>query len=272
MPAGFNMRAISSLAVVAVAMLLVFAPMIVVMVLLAVLAIIGVLEMMSLVSRDLSGADHGLGVVLALCPVVASLTASKSVDATNVLLDVSVLLLLILPGVWCLHYGITPEALRTWLAISFSAFYVGWMLAHFEMVRGLASGGSWLAFAILCTWTTDTGAYLVGSRFGSRKLMPLISPGKTVEGAIGAVVLTGIVGLIIGLIARIPLSPPWILVAALAFSVLAQAGDITESFLKRLAGVKDSGTLIPGHGGLLDRIDGLLWVVVAVYYLAYLTL
>jgi phosphatidate cytidylyltransferase len=116
-----------------------------------------------------------------------------------------------------------------------------------------------LVWAFIVTWSTDIGAYFAGRRFGRRKLAPEISPGKTVEGLYGGIVAATCIGgawaLATGLgMALLPLAP----VLALA----AQAGDLFESSLKRRAGVKDSGAWLPGHGGVLDRLDGLVPVAV----------
>jgi phosphatidate cytidylyltransferase len=121
------------------------------------------------------------------------------------------------------------------------------------------SGFDLLLWVFIVTWSTDIGAYLVGRRFGRRKLAPALSPGKTVEGLVGGVVAAAVLGGAWALYARLgvallPLSP----VLALA----AQAGDLFESGMKRRAGVKDSGAWLPGHGGVLDRLDGLVPVAV----------
>ena len=141
-----------------------------------------------------------------------------------------------------------------------ASWYVGGFL--YALLPALAilwirerSGFDLLLWVFIVTWSTDIGAYLVGRRFGHRKLAPAISPGKTVEGLIGGVVAAAILGGAWTLYAKLgaallPLAP----VLALA----AQAGDLFESGMKRRAGVKDSGAWLPGHGGVLDRLDGLV--------------
>ncbi len=123
---------------------------------------------------------------------------------------------------------------------------------------------------ILITWLSDSGAYLVGRSFGRRQLIPVVSPKKTVEGLAGGLVaaaLTGALG-----VALFGLDVSWIygLLLGIAIGVIGVVGDLAESILKRQAGVKDSGTLIPGHGGMLDRIDALLFTFTAGWYLATL--
>ena len=120
-------------------------------------------------------------------------------------------------------------------------------------------GPRWLLYALVLVWAADTFAYFVGSRIGGRKLAPRISPNKTLEGVAGGVGLAMVVGVIGALLigARLGQLPAVALVAA--FTVLfSVAGDLFESLLKRHVGAKDSGTLIPGHGGVLDRIDSVL--------------
>jgi phosphatidate cytidylyltransferase len=129
-----------------------------------------------------------------------------------------------------------------------------------------------LLLPLLLTWASDIGAYFVGRAFGKRKLMPSVSPGKTVAGAVGGLLATMLVG---WLYARFVLTPSTqlafvrggILVFAILVSIAAQIGDLAESLLKREAGVKDSSHIIPGHGGILDRFDSLLFVLPVAYVL-----
>lgn len=116
-------------------------------------------------------------------------------------------------------------------------------------------------------WVNDTGAYLVGSRWGKRKLAPNISPKKSVEGSIGGLLLVLLSAVILRLLLFPELSWLSILLIAAVVAIFGTIGDLFESSLKRQAGVKDSGKLIPGHGGILDRIDSLLLAVPAVYLL-----
>ena len=116
-----------------------------------------------------------------------------------------------------------------------------------------------LLWTFLVTWSTDIGAYFAGRRFGRRKLAPAISPGKTVEGLFGGILAAALIGGAWALATHLG-KPPLLL--APIFAIAAQAGDLFESGLKRRAGVKDSGSWLPGHGGVLDRLDGLVPVAV----------
>lgn len=132
-------------------------------------------------------------------------------------------------------------------------------------------GLSWIVFLLAVTFATDTAAYFVGKAVGSRKLAPNVSPNKTWEGAIGG--FCGAVACGVGLEAALGLDADMLTVALMsaALGVSGQIGDLYESKLKRIAGVKDSGRLFPGHGGVLDRMDSLMWNVVVLYHLVALS-
>ena len=120
----------------------------------------------------------------------------------------------------------------------------------------------WLLLSIGATWAADVGAYAVGSRWGRRKIAPRISPGKTWEGTVGGFGAAALA--VLGIGALFGLGRPEAAVAAVTIGPVAFAGDLLESWLKRGAGVKDSGRLFPGHGGMLDRIDSLVAVGILV--------
>ncbi|MFO1068267.1 MAG: phosphatidate cytidylyltransferase [Geminicoccaceae bacterium] len=130
-------------------------------------------------------------------------------------------------------------------------------------------GGSTLTvlWLLLVVWTTDIGAYFVGRTIGGPKLAPSISPGKTWAGLVGGMTLAALVGAVVSHLGG---GVPWLgFVAGAVLAVIAQIGDLYESHLKRRAGTKDSGILIPGHGGVLDRLDGLLFAAPAYAFLLY---
>ena len=160
----------------------------------------------------------------------------------------------------------------------FGLVYVGLLGSYVIRLRALPEGAGHIAILFLSVWLTDTGAYLVGAGFGRWKLSPRLSPRKTVEGAVAGV-LFAVGGAVllkqVQLAEFIPLPPyrtsQYVAVAILA-SIVGQAGDLVESALKRDAAIKDSGTLFPGHGGLLDRCDSLLFAAPVVYCYAELVL
>jgi len=156
----------------------------------------------------------------------------------------------------------------------FGIMYIGWMGSHLVMLRELPAsmglddrmGAQLVFFAALLTWATDTGAYLFGVAFGRHKLIPRISPNKTVEGAVGGLIAAGFCGWLCSRGLTPFLTPFAATVVGLIVGVMAQLGDLVESMIKRDAGIKDSAELIPGHGGVLDRFDSLLFTVPVLYY------
>jgi phosphatidate cytidylyltransferase len=121
-----------------------------------------------------------------------------------------------------------------------------------------AVGGAWVLYVLLLVWAADTGAYFAGKRFGKRKLAKNVSPKKTIEGLLGGLAVAALVTVGAFIFLNIPEGKEWVLVIASGFTVLASVvGDLVESMFKRQAGIKDSGSLLPGHGGLLDRIDSM---------------
>ncbi len=132
------------------------------------------------------------------------------------------------------------------------------------------SGSIILLITIIITFTSDTGAYVCGKLFGNIKIMPLISPNKTLEGSIGGFVLGVIMSLVLGSILPINITILNMLVIGMIICIAAQLGDLFESKLKRIINIKESGRFMPGHGGLLDRIDSLLFTLPVSYYMFWI--
>ena len=175
---------------------------------------------------------------------------------------------IVLPGavvaavlVW-LHARIAGEGGWLWLALPYAAIPA----AALAFLRGADAAGIWaMLFLFAVVWATDIFAYFVGRALGGPKLAPSISPGKTWSGAIGGTAAGILAGVAIAWFAQ-PSAGIWgTALAALVLSVVAQIGDLFESGVKRRFGVKDSGFLIPGHGGVMDRVDGLVAAAVALY-------
>lgn len=154
--------------------------------------------------------------------------------------------------------------LAGWALTLAGALYVGGLGVYFLLVRQLPAGMFWTMLALVTAWATDTGAYLVGTRIGRHKFFPRISPKKTWEGAIGGCVAAPLTALALGALFALPLAHCALL--GILIGVAATLGDLAESLLKRQTGVKDSSNLVPGHGGLLDRLDSLLFTAVVTYY------
>lgn len=153
-------------------------------------------------------------------------------------------------------------------ATVFTVLYTGLLLSFLGLIRDLPSGASWLLLVLASTFGADTGAYLVGRTVGRHKLAPHVSPGKTIEGLIGGMAMSVVAALICRMLIPGVLTVGDCFWVGLAVGFIGPLGDLSESMLKRSVGVKDSGSLIPGHGGLLDRIDALLFTAPFVYYYA----
>ncbi len=161
--------------------------------------------------------------------------------------------------------GLKPEMVGEMAVTFFGAFYVGIGFSHVILLRNPAYGISFAIVVLLATWTSDTVAYAVGHYLGQRPISPVISPNKTIEGTLAGFVGTIVVVLIAGK------SLAWMgsgqfFVLGLVIAIAAPLGDLFESYVKRASQVKDAGTIIPGHGGILDRFDSLLFAAVASYY------
>jgi phosphatidate cytidylyltransferase len=180
--------------------------------------------------------------------------------------------------VYCTFSSPVERALADTTSCIFALFYLGLTLLTLPMLREVANGPSLLAFLFLTVWAGDTAAMYVGRGLGRNKLAPTLSPNKTWEGSIGSVLgSVAVAGILLSLANflsqwdSVKLSFAdgawwyWLFLAALV-NVAAQVGDLAESALKRSAGVKDSGTILPGHGGILDRIDALLLAAPVLWY------
>ena len=162
-------------------------------------------------------------------------------------------------------------ALADWGWTLMGILYVGWALSRFVVLRELDQGWEWVLVALACTIACDTTAYFVGRKWGRRPLAPTISPKKTWEGAIAGFLASVCAAQLLNFILiavhlALPLGFGGAALLGCLLGVLVQVGDLFESRLKRRAGVKDSGSWIPGHGGILDRFDSAIFAGVVVYY------
>jgi phosphatidate cytidylyltransferase len=199
------------------------------------------------------------------------LTASFAVPASRVLPALPMLVLslalavLLSAPLWARGPLATEPMALTLLAV----MYVGWLLGHTLLLYRLPDGADLVLLLVGVTWIGESVAYLVGSAVGRHKLAPVISPNKTVEGGVAQLVASVAGSLVLGAwLADWPAGRSAAVGALLG--VVGQVGDLAESAMKRIVGVKDAGNLIPGHGGVLDRVDGLLFNAPALYYCAVL--
>ncbi|OFI48614.1 phosphatidate cytidylyltransferase [Floricoccus tropicus] len=167
--------------------------------------------------------------------------------------------------VFCLMAGMVfSNGKYTYENIGFpflTAFYIG--IGFQNLINARTNGLFTIFLALFIVWATDIGAYFVGRQFGKHKLIPSVSPNKTIEGSLGGIASAVVVSLImfVGFSKYAPSIPLWqMVILTIIFSMVAQLGDLVESSIKRQYGVKDSGKILPGHGGILDRFDSMLFV------------
>jgi phosphatidate cytidylyltransferase len=245
----------------------------------AIITVLAAREVFALIRSSGQPTLPALGTVLALT-VVVDAAFPEVLEGSGLLL---VAVGIVLVAVASFTRPDPRDGLATWMATTFGALYVSMLafvlrLGHAAPTTPataplavLGSERGWVLLLILAVWAYDTGAFLVGRRFGRERFLTHISPSKTYAGLVGGIAATTVVVgvLLVGL--GQPIWHAAILgpVAALA----AQAGDLAESMLKRAAGAKDSGTLIPGHGGMLDRVDSFLFAapVVTLYVVAVIS-
>jgi phosphatidate cytidylyltransferase len=223
----------------------------------------------------------GIGIGIALC-IAAAFQPYTAFDLTGAALAMVVIV------------SLSAEIARTdrstslisWALTLTGALYIGWLLSHFILIGqintplrngwlgafNIPPGTAWICFTLAITWLQDTAAYFVGRRFGKHRFAPVLSPKKTWEGAIGGFLASVLTAIIAVLILGLPVNMVAAALIGAVAGVAGPLGDLAESLIKRQIGVKDSGQLIPGHGGILDRIDSLLFTGPLIYYMVLLTL
>ena len=242
----------------------------------ALITLLAVREVFALLRAAGHPALPALGAVLALTVILDAVFPGVLEGSGLLLIAVGV----VLTAVASFTKQDPRDGLATWMATVFGALYVS--LLAFVVRLGHAGPAvpagapleilgperGWIVLLILAVWSYDTGAYLVGRRFGRERFLSHISPSKTYAGLVGGIVATTVVvGLVLVGLGQTPIHA--LLLGPLT-ALAAQAGDLAESMLKRAAGAKDSGTLIPGHGGMLDRVDSFLFAapIVTLYVVA----
>jgi phosphatidate cytidylyltransferase len=190
---------------------------------------------------------------------------SASIGSLNLILSIIAINLIVcsLISVW--QYKTSPNILETIKKQVQGIIYIPLLLSFLVLLRNQADGVIWIFFTLAVIFAGDTSAYYFGSYLGRHKLCPAVSPGKTIEGSIGGIAANLVVGSVVKLFFLTQL--PWVhcLVLSAAMGIAGQAGDLFESMLKRSSHTKDSGSLLPGHGGFLDRIDALLFAAPVVF-------
>jgi phosphatidate cytidylyltransferase len=220
-----------------------------------------------------------------LRPLGLALAAAIVLDAlaTDARIMPAILVLAMLAGL--LQVMRRPDAVGAmvdWALTLAPAIYVGGTMHYMIPLRMLPNGLLWVLTVLIATWVCDIAAFFVGRRWGRTRLAPRISPGKSVEGAVGGLIgAVAVTTLIVPFLVRMmhsaglpvagPFSLPQLVGLGLVIGVCAIVGDLMESFIKRQCGAKDSGALIPGHGGVLDRIDSVILAMVGAYFFVVTT-
>ncbi|MGI8857254.1 MAG: phosphatidate cytidylyltransferase [Thermomicrobiales bacterium] len=282
----FRTRALSSVVVVLVGVIPAFFGVWGATVAVAALGLIGLAELRVMFAEI----DHEILLVIAAPVLLLTLVAVAAHWPAWTLSALAAATLLAPACLFMLRPSI-EGSLRAWLATGFAALYLAIPLAHLVAVRQIAGvttgsgawltrleahlgfpekalGLGWFLLALVTSWLTDTFAYLSGRAFGKRLMTPVLSPKKTWEGFAGGVAGGILTAVIANWCFGVGMRGVVAVGAGIVIALAATAGDLAESLLKRQTGVKDSGTLIPGHGGVLDRIDSQLFVFVVVYYFA----
>jgi len=224
-------------------------------------AVIGSFEYCRMTIQRLNGAGRPVLLLVTVLPVVLSVFHRPGLVAAGLLFS---LIGMIFMALW---YYRQFDTVFDFLSRSmFGVIYIGFCTAHLVLIRHLPQGVSWLLLLTIITAGCDTGAYYIGKTFGHRKLCPHISPGKTVAGAIGGTSAGISSAMIAGPFLLPQINLPLIFITAMVLIFMSIIGDLTESMIKRSVGIKDSGTVLGAHGGVLDRVDSLLLSAPVLYY------
>ncbi len=228
--------------------------------------------------RPLPGAGMAIGLGLVLA--VAGAPYAAPVNLVQLALTLAVVVSLVAALPLSRDRGILPG----WGLTFAGAIYFCWLASHFILLRDLGDaplagplaglriprGAGWIFLICAITWLQDSAAYFVGRAFGRHKMAPLLSPKKSWEGFAGGAVMSVLAGVLFAWVFGLPLSPWLAALLGLIAAVVGPLGDLAESLIKRQAGTKDAGSIIPGHGGVLDRGDSLIFIGAVLYYIILL--
>ena len=229
------------------------------------MAIVGFYEILKMKGISIFSVPGFLGLVTLILLVIPKDWSEKVVDligySSNLMVVYGLIMVLLI-------YVVLVKNKITFDEVGFillGAFYVG--LGFHYLIETRNVGLEYVVYCLLVVWTTDSGAYFVGRKFGKNKLWPEISPKKTIEGFIGGIVIAVIFAVCMQLIYPFEDGYISLVVVTIFASIIGQMGDLVESAIKRHFDVKDSGNILPGHGGILDRFDSLLFVVPLLHFL-----
>lgn len=234
-------------------------------ILIALGALLAIWEFYHLVSRAKAPTLTRFGLIYTLLFVASPHLRFGDFSTNQTLLLTSAIILSL---VWLLVRPQKETAFASWVWSLGGVVYLGLLLSYLVALRGLSGGREWVFFALFTNASSDTIAYFIGQFWGRRRLAPSISPGKTWEGAGGGIFGAVLGGTALFYLLELPASFGYgqAVLLSILISVAGQLGDLVESLFKRNMGVKESGKLLPGHGGFLDRIDSVVFVGVVVYH------
>ena len=225
---------------------------------------VGLYEYYTMTEKERPGVQFWLALIVTSLPVLVAGFASCEAVMAGLIGSLLGLVFLVL-----FFYSRIDDILPFLSLGGLATLYISLCSAHLVLLHALENGTSWLIILTAMTAGSDTGAYYAGRAYGRKKLCPRISPGKTVAGAVGGILAGIVTAELASAILPTTVSVLDIALIAAVLVVIGIAGDLLESVIKRAVTVKDSGTLLGGHGGLLDRIDSLLLTAPVLYYLLY---
>jgi phosphatidate cytidylyltransferase len=242
--------------------------------------VIGLIELYGAFRQGGFHPRTAVGVGIALSIILAFILQSKGFVSADLVLPL-VTLVIVVSLVVELAYQNQEGSLPSWALTQAGAFYLAWLFGHFILLRslgaqlrpsiftplGIEPGVAWIYTICAITWIQDTAAYFVGRRFGRTQMAPILSPKKTWEGAAGGLIGSILAGAICVPLLGLPIALFEGALLGLVGGIVGPLGDLSESLIKRQVGLKDAGNLIPGHGGILDRADSLLFTAPILYYL-----
>ena len=236
---------------------------------LAAAAAVGSLEVSAMARRRGHKPAATLAQAWAVAMVAAAYVASTAGDSPAEAAAVLAVVALVAQGVVLpvtLWRSTPSRAVANWAVTAGAALYPGLLLAYAPLLRSLDDGFLWVLLLLGTVFASDTAAFFTGRLLGRSRMAPRISPGKTWEGTAAGLVAAAAASTVLATALGLPLAPPFAAALGVAVGVVAILGDLAESALKRACGVKDSGTLVPGHGGVLDRLDSIVFNLPLMYH------
>jgi len=265
---NFLQRTVTTILGVSLAFLTIFWKGFPFFIIVAIIALLGLRELFSIARKQGYKPSYIIGTILTLYFIFIAIYNINSLNYFNE--NIIITFFIIIFFIIQLFNKDYSKALNEISITIFGSIYLGYLLSFILKIKDLPNGNYYLISLLIITWSNDIGAYLVGTKFGKNKISPKISPKKTIEGSIAGIIfsITGTFALKNWL--DLPFNE--LIFLGLIVSIIAQLGDLFESVLKRGSGVKDSGTLISGQGGILDCFDSLIFTAPVFYYYIVLSI